>query len=190
MSKSLLFTALFSAILALPAFSQGTSKTGPMSLLSRPADFPTPPKTANSLFFIQRNKNKNTIVYDANFKNGKFDTSEPIDAYWLRYGSNGQRKELTWTQSNFAYGYSSKKDGTGKGFFITLTAYDKRKIHLQTDSNGQPMATMSINGKLCRLNYIWVFADDQSSWPKVYHVDLNGTELATGNKQTERINNN
>ena len=176
--------------MALPLFSQGTSNTtGPMSLLSRPTDFPTPPKSATSLFFIQRNKNKNTIMYDANFKNGKFDASEPIDAYWLRYGSTGERKELTWAQSTFAYGYSSKKTGTGNGFHITLTAYGKRKIHLQTDSNGQPLATMTINGKLCRLNYIWVFADDSSTWPEVYHVDLHGTELASGKKQTERINN-
>jgi hypothetical protein len=189
MSKPVLITILFSAILAMPLFSQGTAKTGPMSLMSRPADFPTPPKTAKSLFFIQRNKNKNTIAYDANLIGGKFDPSNPIDAYWLRYGSNGERKELTWTQSTFAYGYSSRKDGTGKGFYITLTAYGKRKIHLKTDSNGKPMATMTINGKICQLNYIWVFADDTSKWPDVYHVDLHGTELSTGKKQMERINN-
>lgn len=160
-----------------------------MSLLSRPADFPVPPHTNKSLFFIQRNKNKNTIVYDAKLVNGKLNDSNPIDAYWLRYGSTGERKELTWAQSTFAYGYSFKKDGTSKGFYITLTAYDKRKIHLHTDANGQPIATMTINGKQCRLNYIWVYADDQSSWPTVYHVDLNGTELATGKTQTERIIN-
>ena len=70
-----------------------------------------------------------------------------------------------------------------------MTAYDKRKIHLHTDAKGQPIATMTINGRQCRLNYIWVYADDQSSWPKVYHVDLNGTDLASGKVQTERITN-
>jgi hypothetical protein len=180
------------AAAALPLLAQGPSKkaaTGPMSLMSRPADFPTPPRTANSLFFIQRNKNKNTIAYDANYRNGRFDASEPIDAYWLRYGSHGERKELTWSQRTFAYGYEKKKDGTGKGFHITLTAYGKRKIHLTTDANGQPIATMTINGKTCRLSHIWVYADDQSSWPTVYHVDLHGTELSTGKKQVERIQN-
>ena len=145
---TLLFLLVISA--TMPLHAQGTAKTGPMSLLSRPADFPTPPKTTKSLFFIQRNKNKNTIVYDAKITAGKFDQSNPIDAYWLRYGSTGERKELTWAQSSFAYGFSSKKDGTGNGFYITLTACNKRKIHLQLDSNGQPIATMTINGKLAR----------------------------------------
>lgn len=191
MRKSVFITILFLAAMVGSLYSQGTvSKTGPMSLMSRPADFPTPPKSSNSLFFIQRNKNKHTIVYDANFKNGKFDPSKPIDNYWLRYYSTGTiRKELTWAQNNFAYGYNSKKDGTDKGYFITLTAYDKRKIHLKTDADGAPIATMTINGKLCKLNHIWVFADDSGTWPEVFHVDLHGTELASGKKQTERINN-
>jgi hypothetical protein len=190
MSKSIFTVLFFCFAMALPAFSQGTAKSGPMSLMSRPADFPTPPATANSLFFIQRNKNRHTIVYDAKLLNGKLDASEPIDNYWLRYYSTGTvRKELTWAQSSFAYGYGSKKDATGKGYYITLTAYGKRKIHLKTDANGLPIATMTINGKNCRLNYIWVFADDSGTWPKVFHVDLHGTELASGKKQTERINN-
>jgi hypothetical protein len=189
MSKKIFYSFLFAILASQPLYSQSSAKTGPMSLLSRPPDFPTPPTTAKSLFFIQRNKNKNTIVYDAKLVGGKFDNTNPIDAYWLRYGSTGERKELTWAQSTFAYGYSSKKDSKGNGFYITLTAYSKRKIHLHHDSNRQPIATMTINGKLCRLNYIWVYADDQSSWPTVYHVDLHGTELATGKKQSERINN-
>ncbi|MBI5915973.1 MAG: DUF4833 domain-containing protein [Bacteroidetes bacterium] len=180
----------FSGILALPLSAQSNTKAEPSALLSRPADFPTPPKTNKSLFFIQRNKNKNTIVYDANLKAGKFDSSKPIDAYWQRYASTGLRGELTWTQKTFAYGYSSKKDAVGNGYYITLTAYDKRKIHLQLDSKGQPFATMLINGKNCRLNYIWVFADNSSKWPDVIHVDLHGTELGTSKKQTERIQNN
>jgi hypothetical protein len=185
----IVFIILFSGIMALPLSAQNMAKAGPLSLLSRPADFPTPPKTDESLFFIQRNKNKNTIVYDANLIAGKIDSSNPIDAYWMRYNSTGLRGELNWTQKTFAYGYSSKKDKTGKGYYITLTAYDKRKIYLQLDSNGLPMATMLINGKNCRLNYIWVFADDTSTWPEVFHVDLHGTEVGTGKKQTERIQN-
>lgn len=192
MNRSVFVALVFACLAISPAFAQGTaSKLEPMSLLSRPADFPTPPKSSNSLFFIQRNKNKHTIVYDANFKDGKFDNSNPIDNYWLRYytGKEPLRKELSWAQNNFAYGYNSKKDGTGKGYYITLTAYDKRKIHLHTDAKGTPIATMTINGKQCRLSYIWVFADDSGTWPEVFHVDLHGTELATGKKQSERINN-
>jgi hypothetical protein len=190
MQKHLLAFLLVTFAMTLPAFSQGTAKTGPMTLASRPADYPLPPKSSNTLFFIQRNKNKHTIVYDAKMKNGQLDAASPIDNYWMRYYSTGTvRKELGWAEKKFAYGYNSKKDGTGKGFSINLTAYDKRKISLKLDEKGQPSATMTINGKTCRLNYIWVFADDSGTWPKVFHIDLHGTELATGKKQSERINN-
>ncbi|MCU0347768.1 MAG: DUF4833 domain-containing protein [Saprospiraceae bacterium] len=172
--------------------AQDMAKSVQMTLMSRPSDFPVPPSSNKTLFFIQRNKNKHTIVYDAKMQNGKLDASNPIDNYWLRYYSydmSGQRKELSWAQQNFAYGYNSKKDATGKGHYITLTAYDKRKIYLSLDAKGNPIATMTINGKTCRLNHIWVFGDDSGTWPKVFHIDLHGTELASGKKQTERINN-
>ncbi len=156
----------------------------------RPDDFPIPPQKDNSLFYIQRNRNKNTIVYDANLTpSGDFDASHPVDAYWLRYSGSGNRMELTWLQRNFAYGYSFKKDNANSGFWITLTAYNKRKIHLEKDKSGKPIATMTINGKYCRLNYIWAFADESGSWPRVLHVDLHGKDLVTGKTQVERIIN-
>jgi hypothetical protein len=156
----------------------------------RPDAFPVPAKKDNSLFFIQRNKNENTIVYDANLTSqGGFNSSKPIDVYWLRFASNGSRMELTWLQRNFAYGYKFKKDENKTGYWITLTAYDGRKIHLEKDRSGKPIATMTINGKYCRLNYIWAFADDSGSWPKVFHVDIHGKDMITGKIEVERINN-
>ncbi len=156
----------------------------------RPAHFPVPPKTEKSLFFIQRNKNENTIAYDANIKsNGEFDKSKPIDAYWLRYTSTGYRKELSWLERTFAYGYSSKKDNSGKGFWIELTAYDGRKIHLEKSADNKPIATITCNGKHCKLDYLYVFADESGAWPKVKHVDIHATDLVSGKQQVERIFN-
>ena len=158
---------------------------------SRPANFPTPPSTEKSLFFIQRNKNVNTIMYDAKFlTNGDFDKSEPIDAYWLRYTSTGYRKELSWLERTFAYGYNSKRDKGGNGHWVELTAYDGRKIHLKKSDDNKPIATISCNGKDCKLDYIYVYADESSSWPKVIHIDIHATELDTGISQVERIFNN
>lgn len=183
------FVFLLFPLLSVPVSAQ-TSSFSEALADGRPSDFPFPPKKDNSLFFIQRNKNKNTIVYDANLTSkGTFDTSNPIDAYWLRYSSTGYRMELTWLQRTFAYGYNSKKDDSGAGFWITLTAYDDRKIHLEKDRNGKPIATMNINGKRCQLNYIWVFADDSGSWPKVFHVDLHGKDVVTGKTEFERFYN-
>jgi hypothetical protein len=156
---------------------------------NRPEYFPTPPKSDKSLFFIQRNLNQNTIVYDANLmEDGQFKRSKPIDAYWLRYSGAGNRKELGWLERTFAYGYSSKKEGDG--FSIKLTAYNDRRIHLEKRADGKPIATITCNGKTCQLDYIYVFADESSSWPKVFHVDIHATDLVTGKPVKERILNN
>jgi hypothetical protein len=159
----------------------------------RPADFPTPPKNENLMFFIQRNKNKNTVVYDLHLESGgSINSRKPIDVYWLRYSStkNGERMELTWLQRTFAFGYNAKKDKSKEGsFWITLTAYDGRKIHLEKDTKGKYVATMTIDGKYCRLNNIWVYADESGTWPKVIHVDLHGTDMITGKTVHERILN-
>ena len=180
--KSLFSILFFLSICPFASLAQGKAN-------SRPADFPTPPKTSKSLFFIQRNLNVNTIAYDANLgADGKFDRSNPIDAHWLRYTSDGHRRELSWLENNFAYGYSAKSDGNG-GYWVELTAYDDRKIHLEKTSDGKPIATIQINGKQCQLEFLWVYADTESKWPKVYHVDIHGKELATGKKQVERIVN-
>ena len=184
---------IFFVLFALRATStEAQSSTSPnLSSLpdGRPEDYKTPPKTKNRLFFIQRNLNQNTIVYDAKLNaDGSFQ-SEPIDAYWLRYGSNGERKELTWLQRTFAYGYSAKKDKKDGSFWVTLTAWNGRKIHLHKDKNGNPIATVTIDGKYAQLDYIWVFADNSGTWPKVFHVDLHGHDLLTGKPVFERIKN-
>ena len=154
----------------------------------RPADFPTPPQTENSLFFIQRNLNTNTIVYDANLNaGGEFNSSKPIDAYWRRYATTGERKELKWVDKTFAYGYSSKKRN-GK-LLVELVAYDERFISLEKTPEGTPVATIMCNGKKCKLDYIYVFADESGMWPSVIHVDIHATDLVTGNKEKERILN-
>lgn len=49
----------------------------------------------NRLFYIQRNHNKNTVVYDANYKaTGLLDQNKPINVYWIRYEEGGRSMEL------------------------------------------------------------------------------------------------
>lgn len=190
MIRTALLFFIFLALRATSAQAQSSDLPAVSSLPNgRPAHYKTPPKTKNRLFFIQRNLNQNTIVYDAKLNpDGSFQ-SDPIDAYWLRYGSNGERKELTWLQRTFAYGYSAKRDKKNGTYWITLTAWDGRKIHLHKDKNGNPIATVTIDGKYAQLDYIWVFADNSGTWPKVHHVDLHGHDLQTGKPVFERIKN-
>lgn len=192
MMNRFIFVFLFFVLGAVGALAQSADSNGGDALPNAwPKDFPTPPKKANSLFFIQRNKNKNTIVYDANLTaDGTYDASKPIDVYWLRYGSTGERAELSWLQRTFAFGYKAKNDKyTKDSFWVTLTAYDGRKIHLEKTKDGKPVATMTIKGKYCRLEKIWVYADESGTWPNVLHVDIHGVDMISGKPYMERIHN-
>ena len=154
-----------------------------------PADFPRPPKTETSLFFLQRNLNVNTIMYDLNLNaDGSINTKEPLEVYWKRYTGkrNGVRDEITWLQDNFAFGYSSDKNDNE--FDVKLVAYKDRRVKLKK-INGNWVATMRINGKECQLSNIYVYADESGLTPDVKHVDLFGKDLATGNTEYERFFN-
>lgn len=156
---------------------------------SWPADFPRPPKTNERLFYLQRNKNINTIAYDLKLSsNGEIDKSEPLDVYWMRYTGqrNGLREELSWAQETFAFGYSSSPVKNKDEFILKLVAYKDRKVKLKK-INGQWTALMQINGKDCQLSNIYVYADESGMMPDVQHVDIFGKDLNTGKDVQERI---
>jgi hypothetical protein len=145
-----------------------------------------PEKTSKRLFVIERNMNKNTVCYDANIlNNGKIDTDNPIDAYWIDYATTGKRSELNYIQRRMAYGFSFEKTHTGN-VYVTLKAFDKRKILVNVDNKGTPNALLKINGIDCKLVRIFVNAK-----PKLYttveYVELFGIDIKTGKSVSERI---
>lgn len=151
-----------------------------------PDDYPRPPKSERSLFFIQRNLNTNTIVYDIDIREGEIRKSHPIDAYWLRYGEDGAKKDLSWLQSILAYGYTSKTNK--EGFRIKLKAYNDRYLQL-SQNNGHWVALMDINGQPSVLTNIYVYADESGIFPDVKYVDIFGTHLDSKQIVKERIHN-
>ena len=151
-----------------------------------PADFPRPEQTEKSLFYIQRNLNKHTIMYDLNLKeNGELDKSEPIDNYWRQYASTGKRRELSWLESWLAYGYrvKKKKENTLQ---IKLRAHKERFIELRKEGD-RWRAIISINGEDSYLTHIYAYADESGILPDVKHVDLYGINMKTGVEVKERI---
>ncbi len=187
-------TRLIWSVLLLCVFvATGMSQNEPWrNRKDLPGDFPVPPQIDKRLFYLQRNLNANTIVYDLNcLPNGNINPKEPIKVYWLRYSStlDGVKKDLKWVEKKFAYGYNSKKNSNGDGFLVELVAYDERKIHLKKNGNGEFLPYMEINGKNCLLTNIYVYADNSEWWPDVIHVDIYGKDLQTGQKVFERFLN-
>ncbi len=151
-----------------------------------PADFPRPEQTERSLFFIQRNLNKHTIIYDLNLKeDGQLDRSEPIDNYWRQYASTGQRRELSWLESWLAYGYRVKKQ-KADALQIKLRAHKERFIELRKYAD-RWRAVITINGEDSYLTHIYAYADESGIIPDVIHVDLFGINIKTGKEVKERI---
>lgn len=153
-----------------------------------PDHFPRPEETEELLFFIQRNRNENTIVYDINLNaDGSLNTRNPIKPYWRRYHlDDGMVRKLSWLELNFAYGYRSRKNKDV--YFIKLKAYKNREIQL-TLKDGKWIPMITINGQPSILKNLYIFADESKFWPSVKYADIYGTSTLTNQLVKERIYN-
>src|SRR5258708_982652 len=78
-------TASASTPVTIPANSPGVLHPRP-ALINDPVDtFPIPPTNANSLFYLQRTPNPNTVICELNMKDGALDKDEPVKVMWIRY---------------------------------------------------------------------------------------------------------
>ncbi|MDJ1471830.1 DUF4833 domain-containing protein [Xanthocytophaga flava] len=143
--------------------------------------FPTPPVSDQTLFYIQRTPNHNTIMYDLNMKKGKLDTEEPVHVYWIRYGENGQKEELSYIQRQFAYGLKTRKLADNR-FELSFVSYKKQLLYLEWSAllNRYRIHT-TINGKTIDVNKVFLQIEGGSFWvPNVVCVEVKGTDPTTG----------
>lgn len=151
---------------------------------------PQPKLTDNSLFYLQRTKNTNTVVYDAVPEaQGKLNAKKPIDAYWLHYESEGgKRADLSTFEQMAVYGvdYEEIKDGRGS-YLMRLKAFKDRAVTVSRNEVGKFVGFMNINGKKAILKRIYIEAKEGLISPTVLWVDLFGIDPATGQAVTERI---
>lgn len=149
---------------------------------------PASKKLNQRLFVIERNMNKNAVCYDANvLNNGTLNIENPIDAYWLEFASDGKRSELNYIQRHMAYGFSFEKTSLGN-IYVTLKAFNKRRILVSIDHRGNSHALIKINGVDANLTKIFVTAR-----PKMYttveFIELYGNDIRTGKALYEKIIN-
>ncbi|CCH51239.1 hypothetical protein BN8_00154 [Fibrisoma limi BUZ 3] len=157
---------------------------------ARGDSFPSPPTSTNRLFYIQRSKDANTIVYDANLTaDGKLDARKPIQVYWIRYADRGQREDLSSVQWHMAYGYKhSPVPNASDAFDVTLNAFRKRPV-IVAYRQGKPVAMTIINGQLACLQKVFVQVSPGSGLiPKIHYVDMFGIDPDKGQPVHERIN--
>jgi len=158
------------------------------SNLSNPDTFPVPSNVSGLLFYIQRDPNTNTIVYELNTDaRGNLSEKEPVHTFWIRYPEGGMRKDLNFLQRKFAYGINSKAIGNGN-YELRSVAYTKLPLYLRKDGKSQYHVYTDINNKKCILNRVFIRIEGGTFWsPNVLYIELKGVDLATGKTIVQRI---
>ncbi|QNL50403.1 DUF4833 domain-containing protein [Olivibacter sp. SDN3] len=139
------------------------------------------PNEKGQLFYLQRDPNTNTVVYTLNKKNGKIDESNPVNAYWILYEEDGERKNLSFIQKKLAYGIQHKKLANDE-FEINLTSCKKVPLRLAyCPESAQYEAFASINNKQTIIDRIFVRINGGSLFkPNIDYIELIGRESKSG----------
>ena len=163
------------------------------TIATGPSDtFPVPSNQNNMVFYVQRNHNINTIVYEINYNDDHtINENEPIHEYWIRYADDGGIKELSYLQKHYAYGIESKLvDKEKKIFKLNFVSYKDRDIYLkQSPADNKYHAYININGKLSLLNKVFIQIEGGSFWvPHVKYVEISGQDISSKKAIIERFN--
>lgn len=157
--------------------------------LADPDTFPVPGREVPGLlFYIQRDPNTNTIVYELNRDaQGRVKEKDPVSTFWIRYPEGGARKDLNYLQRKFAYGINSKSIGNGD-FELRSVAYSKLPLYLRKDGKNKYHVYADIGSRKCILSRVFIRIDGGTFWsPNVLYIELKGTEIATGKTIVQRI---
>ena len=151
---------------------------------------PTPPKSENMLFYLQRSKNTNTVVYEVQKDSkGVLSSETPVHPYWINYEEVGNKKsDLSAFERKAVYGVDVEAVKDRKDAYVMkLKAFNKRSITLMKDKLGHYVGQIIINGKRAILQRIFIEAKEGLITPTVLHVDLFGIDPVSGASVTERI---
>jgi hypothetical protein len=142
---------------------------------------------AQPLFRIERSKNANVVQYDARvLDDGSLDPDEPVDAYWLRLASTGERRELKWLARKAAYGFEVHWRAGG-AIELEMVAPIGRRLHVVKTGDGWQARTR-IDGRECTIERIFVTSVERRfRLPSVASIDFAGTDVETGEKRTEHF---
>ena len=174
------FLLLITIMLFTPVFA--------INNVQEPAAIKFPcPKVKNMLFYLQRDPDANTVVYELNFESdGTLSTGSPVKGSWIRYTENGQREELNAIENKFAYGIQSKAIGNGE-YKLVLVSYKKMPLYLKRFDKTYKVHAM-FNKIPVIITRIFVRVKGGSFlFPNIQYIELTGNELATGKEIFHRI---
>ncbi len=170
--------------ISIPVFAQTAINSNPSTI-----KFPTPKGIQEELFYLQRDPNTNTVIYELNLKSdGNVDAEQPVNVYWVRYAENGQKEELSYVQKKFAYGVQSKAIGNNE-YELRIVSHKKLPLLLKKSGSDQKYHVyIKANDKQIMLDRVFVRIEGGSYWiPNVKYVELKGVNTKTARPVVERL---
>jgi len=185
-----MFSFSFLLTLLLPLLAHSPLPKAPAQASQPMLNFPVPAGVPNQLFYLQRDPNTNTIIYQLNVTSaGKLDEEEPINVFWLRYDEQGQRKDLNYIQRKFAYGLSAEKVGPEK-YVLKFAAYNKVPFSLMRWGADRAFHVFTVvSGKQIVLTRVYLRIEGGTFWvPNVRYIEFKGWDAATHAPVVARVN--
>jgi len=184
---------LFIVLFFLPAFMQARHFSKLQQKLKKTTNElfvkeKSPSDSNKLLFYIEQNKNKNTVFYDVNkLADGKINPKKPVVVYWKNFATDGKKEELSYFEWKMAYGFDFKVNKAKNNSFVLFLKSIKRDVQVYIDADRQAKCVMKIKGKMAYLNKIFVQATQTMFLPQVEYLGVYGTELISGKQIYEKI---
>lgn len=159
-------------------------------LQGRPAHYPDVDDYNNLLFYIQRNQNLSTVVYEVNLQYADLvNISQPILMHWLQFDQLGmtEKKELNYIQKKMAYGYTFNIISSDLLEF-RFVSYDKMKFYLGKNSDGRFKVYSKMDGHMIEIGSMFVYSEDYGVFPQVKFVEFYGKKTDSGDTFYKKLN--
>jgi hypothetical protein len=141
--------------------------------------------TTHRLFHIERNKNANIVVYDAQvMPGGTLPDKDPVVVYWLKLADDGERKKLKGIEKKLAYGFKVKSR-EGDRLELAMAADVGRNVFVEAVADSF-RAFITIDEQMAQLERVFIFASESGLLPKVEYIELFGTSVETGEDLYEK----
>lgn len=142
----------------------------------RPDNYPLIDDYNELLFYIQRNQNINTVIYEVNtLPCGMINLNDPIKISWMFFEGNRQQKveKLNLIQKKLAYGYHHKVINNDLIEF-QFVSYDDMTFYLAKNAAERFRVFTKFSGEYIEIDHIYIYAEDFGVFPQVKFVEFFG----------------
>lgn len=141
------------------------------------------PNDPDTLFYLQRSTNANTIVYAANIDaQGRFDRRNPIEVFWRVFDEDGRRHGLNWIERLLAYGVRVQPaKGVPNAFDAYVVSFPQMKCRVDVSPSGKPECIVQMSGHHARLVSAYIELDESGIWPRPLFLNIYGIDTKSGN---------